>query len=175
MTNPISDVATRVILAAVTVALLVAGGYWWGASITTNHWQLKWSERDAADRQSQIDFTADQRRIELKRQADLDAIQKKADAEMATAQRNAANARAQSQRLQLGIDNALAQLRSGGADTASLAERQAKDKTGLLLAELYREIDAAAGDYAAEADDSFIRGKQCEASYDALRSKQAAK
>ena len=175
MTNPLSDVATRTILALVTVALLAGSGYWFGSSSANRSWQLKWSERDAADLQSQQQFTADQRRIELKRQADLDAIQKKADAEMATAQRNAANARAQSQRLQLGIDNALAQLRAGGADTTSLADRQAKDKTGLLLAELYREIDAAAGDYAAEADDAFIRGKQCEASYDALRSKQAAK
>lgn len=175
MTNPLSDISTRAILAGVTVALLVGGGYWWGSSRTDTRWQLKWDAHAAEDLQSQIEFTAEQRRIELKRQADLDAIQKKADADLATAQRNAANARAQSKRLQLGIANALAQLRAGGADTGSLADRQARDKTGILLADLYREISDRSADLAEQADQSFIRGKQCEASYDALRSKQAAK
>lgn len=159
-------------LAIAVIALaLICAGRWWGTSVADARWLLKWSQRDKDDRDAKIEFTEGQRRIEAKRQGEIDAIQKKAETDMATARRNAAVARAESDRLQSGITAALAQLRAGGADTGTADVRSARDKTGLLLAELYREIDTAAGEYAEEADRAFDIGKRCEASYDAVRAK----
>lgn len=175
METKLSELAVRVLVSLIALAALIGGGYFWGSSSANDSWEIKWADRDSKDLKSQLTFTLEQRRLELERQAELDAIQKKADADLATANRNTANARLQSQRLQSGIDNALAQLRAGGRDTASLADSQARNKTGLLLAQLYREINDRSVELAGEADKSYIAGKQCEASYDALRLKQAAK
>jgi hypothetical protein len=175
MGNPALSFAGRLVAILVGLALLVGAGYWWGHSDSESKWKLAWSERDGRDRESQRAFTEQQRRIELQRQGELDEIQRQYATKLAAADANLNAARVQSKRLQSGIDVALAQLRAGGRDTDSSAQRQAKDQTGYLLAELYREINDRSVALAGEADDAWLRGKQCEASYDALTLKKAAR
>lgn len=152
------------------IALAVVAGVFLSGYQYSNHtWQAKWSARDAADAQAHKQFTEQQRRIELDRQGAIDAIQEQAQQDIATAQRNAANAAAESDRLQHGIEQAIAQIRAGGSNTSTTTSSTARDKTSVLLAQLFREIDTAAGNYAAEADRAYDAGRRCEASYNAVR------
>lgn len=175
METKVSDVLLRTLVILCVLALLIGGGYWWGSSSKNTDWKLRWSQRDADDRQAQLAFTEQQRKLELERQRKIDEIEREYQAKLATANANLNAARVQSKRLQSGVDAALAQLRAGGRDTGSAAERQATDQTGVLLAELFREINDRSVALAGEADEAWLRGKQCEASYDALTLKQAAR
>lgn len=155
------------------IALAVVAGVFLSGYQYSNHtWQAKWSERDAADAQSRQTFTEQQRRIELQRQGAIDAIQEQAQQDIAKAQRNAAIAAAESDRLQHGIEQAIAQIRAGGSNTSATTSSTARDKASVLLAKLFREIDTAAGNYAAEADRAYDAGRRCEAAYNAVRGAQ---
>lgn len=156
---------TETIIALAVVAGVFLAGYQYN-----NHtWQAKWSERDAADAQARQTFTEQQRRIELTRQGAIDEIQKQAQQDIATAQRNAAIAAAESKRLQDGIADAITRLQADSGNTSTGISSKARASTGSLLAELFREIDTAAGEYAAEADRARAAGLACERSYDAVR------
>lgn len=153
------------------LAAIVAVGFVWGSNNKNDEWQLKWTARDASDIQADLAFTAEQRRIELRRQGEMDAIQKKAAVDMANARANTDLARAESGRLQLGIAAAIEQLRQSGSGTGVATVSSSGGKAGLLLAQLYREIDEAATRYAEEADRAHAAGLRCEAAWDALRVK----
>jgi len=144
---------------------------WAGSTHTDRQWQLKWSQRDAADLKAAKAFTESQRRIELQRQGDIDAIQSDAEKRLAVARSNAARAAAESERLRTDISTAIARLQSGGSDsgTPAISATGASDRR--LLAELFGEIDTAAGEYAAEADRRGEAGLTCERAYDAMRSR----
>ncbi|EPM8368394.1 TPA: DUF2514 family protein [Enterobacter hormaechei] len=153
--------------------LLVAVGVlmvlWAGYSIADRSWQAKWHARDQGDLQAKLEFTEQQRRIELQRQGAIDAIQEQAQKDIATAQRNAAIAAAESKRLQDGIADAIARLQADSGNAGATISSKARASTSSLLAVLFREIDAAAGEYAAEADRARKAGLRCEAAYDAVR------
>lgn len=153
---------------ALVAAFCVVSAYI-GHRHTDIQWQAKWQARDLADLQAKQAFTEQQRRIELQRQGAIDAIQEQAQHDIAKAQRNAAAAAAESDRLQHGIQQAIAQLRTGGSNASATTSSTARDKASVLLAELFREIDTAAGNYAAEADRAYDAGRRCEAAYDAVR------
>lgn len=141
-----------------------------GYGIADRSWQEKWDQRDKADAEARLSFTQEQRRIELARQADIDQIQREADEENRKA--NAARAAAQrvADRLQSGIQTAIAQLQQRDSrDTGAAGGGAPGRNPGDLLAELYREIDAAAGDYAEEADRRGRVAMTCERAYDAVR------
>lgn len=145
---------------------------WAGYSIADRSWQEKWQERDLADSKAAQAFTEQQRRIELQRQGAINAIQEQAQQDIAKAQRNAAAASAESDRLQHGIEQAIAQLRASGGNTGATTSSKTRASTSSLLTVLFREIDTAAGEYAAEADRARGAGLRCEAAYDAVRGKQ---
>lgn len=161
-------------VAAISAAIFLACFWSYQKGRTTEHkeWSAKWMARDLADAQAAIQFTEQQRRIEQQRQGAIDAIQEKAQQEIATAQRNAAIAAAESDRLQHGVEQAIAQIRAGGSNTSTTTSSTARDKTSVLLAQLFREIDTAAGNYAAEADRAYDAGRRCEAAYNAVRGTQ---
>lgn len=156
--------------------LLVAGSLWLahhaGYSKADTAWQAKWSARDLADLQAKQEFTEQQRRIELQRQGAIDAIQEQAQQDIATAQRNAAVAAAESKRLQDGIADAITRLQANSGNTGATISSKTRASTGSLLAVLFREIDTAAGEYAAEADRARLAGLTCERAYDAVRASQ---
>lgn len=145
-------------------------GYSSGHTAADTAWQIKWKQRDKDDADARLNFTKEQRRIELARQASIDQIEREADEENQKA--NAARVAAQraADRLQIGIVSAIAQLQQRrGDDTGTPAGRKAGASTGDLLADLYREIDATAGELAAEADRRGRVAMTCEKAYDAIR------
>lgn len=153
--------------------LLVAIGVlmilWAGYNVADRSWQAKWQERDLADAKAAQAFTEQQRRIELQRQGAIDAIQEQAQQDIATAQRNAAIAAAESNRLQDGIADAITRLQADSGNPGATISSKTRASTSSLLAELFREIDTAAGIYAAEADRARAAGLTCERAYDAVR------
>lgn len=157
--------------------LLVAGSLWLahhtgyssGYDKADTDWNTKWTERDLADLQAEKAFTEQQRRIELERQGAIDAIQEQAQQDIATAQRNAAIAAAESKRLQDGIADAITRLQADSGNPGATISSKTRASTSSLLAELFREIDTAAGIYAAEADRARAAGLTCERAYDAVR------
>lgn len=155
--------------ALLLVVSLCAGSAWLASSHTDAEWQTKWQARDLADLQAAQAFTEQQRRIELQRQGAIDAIQEQAQQDIATAQRNAAIAAAESKRLQDGIADAITRLQANSGNTGATISSKTRASTGSLLAVLFREIDTAAGEYAAEADRARAAGLTCERAYDAVR------
>lgn len=153
--------------------LLVAIGVlmilWAGYNVADRSWQAKWQARDLDDAKAAQAFTEQQRRIELQRQGAIDAIQEQAQQDIATAQRNAAIAAAESKRLQDGIADAITRLQADSGNPGATISSKTRASTSSLLAELFREIDTAAGIYAAEADRARAAGLTCERAYDAVR------
>lgn len=160
------------VLLLITAAFLLAYhlAYSSGYKSSDAAWKEKWAQRDKKDAEARISFTQEQRRIELLRQATIDQIQREADEDNRKA--NAARAAAQriADRLQSGIENAIDKLQQRrGGYTGTASSGTAGTSTADLLAELYREIDAAAGEYAAEADRRGRVAMTCERAYDAIR------
>lgn len=154
-----------VLVAVLVAAMLVMYGY----NKADAAWQAKWQARDLADAQAAQAFTEQQRRIELQRQGAIDAIQEQAQHDIAKAQRNAAAAAAESKRLQDGIADAITRLQADSGNPGATISSKTRASTGSLLAVLFREIDTAAGIYAAEADRARAAGLTCERAYDAVR------
>ncbi|MGH1595453.1 DUF2514 family protein [Yersinia proxima] len=44
----------RLIAVALTISVLVGGGYWWGSDSKDTEWSLKWTKRDKSDLESQL-------------------------------------------------------------------------------------------------------------------------
>lgn len=158
-----------VLVSVLVAAMLVMYGYNKADDEWQAKWQAKWQARDMADLQAKQAFTEQQRRIELQRQRAIDAIQEQAQQDIAKAQRNAAIAAAESKRLQDGIADAITRLQADSGNPGATISSKTRASTGSLLAELFREIDTAAGIYAAEADRARAAGLTCERAYDAVR------
>lgn len=154
------------LLVAVGSLMLLRVGY----GIADRSWQEKWEQRDKADAVAKLAFTQEQRRIELTRQAEINNIQREADEENRKADAQLAIAERAADRLQSGIQNAIAQLQQRrGSDTGTTSNGKAGRNSGDLLAQLYREIDSTVGELAAEADRRGRVALTCERSYDAIR------
>lgn len=158
-------------VAAFAAAIFLSCFWCYQAGRTAEHkeWSAKWMARDLADAQAAIQFADKQRRIEQQRQGAIDAIQEQAQQDIATAQRNAAIAAAESKRLQDGIADAITRLQADSGNPGATISSKTRASTSSLLAELFREIDTAAGIYAAEADRARAAGLTCERAYDAVR------
>lgn len=136
----------------------------------TARWQSRWDQRDKKDLLAAQQFTDEQRRIELKRQAQNDQIQEETKKQIADVESKRAAAVAASDRLRDGIQHAITELQQQrGVNTGTANRGTAGRPTSVLLSDLFGEIDAAAGNYAAEADRRRVRGLACEKAYDALR------
>lgn len=165
-------VIAGLILVFVISAMVAGYGYQRGYNTANNQWQAKWQARDLADAKAAQAFTEQQRRIELQRQGAIDDIQAQAEKDIATAQRNAAIAAAESKRLQDGIADAITRLQADSSNPGTTTSSKARANTSSLLTVLFREIDTAAGEYAAEADRARGAGLRCERAYDAVRETQ---
>lgn len=134
----------------------------------TARWQERWDKRNLADVKAKADFDNQKRDYERRRQDEVNQIQKDAQNEVARLAALRAAADRNSDRLQQQISAAITRLRAGQPATDA-AGRQAGDSAGLLLTQLYREIDATAGRMAAEADRARAAGLTCEAVFDSMR------
>lgn len=137
-------------------------------------WQARWNERNTTDALAAVKQEKQAREKEQSLQAAADAAQRQADVERDRLARDLANSRVASERLRQGVADAIGRLqRTGSTATSSAGSSSATTGPGLLLAELYGEIDAAAGRLAAEADERGRRGLICEKLWDNARQTKA--
>lgn len=160
-------------VAALLLALWFANQYFIvSPAVAKNEktWSDKWAGRDRADAKAKQDYDNEQRAKEQSAQLVVDRIQRDSQAEIAAANRRAAGARAESGRLQQGVSAAISQLQQQrGEDTSTPGSRSAGASAGVLLSQLFGEIDIAAGNYAAEADRARAAGLTCERAYNEVR------
>lgn len=157
----------------------VAGVLWFGNQVyivgpavdsANAKWSEKWKERDKADLLVRQQFSDEQRQKERSWQQTFDQKQREADAQIDKERRNAVASRAAADRLQSGIQDAIASLQQGRSLVAgTTTSSKTAASTGVLLAELYRSIDQRAGDLAEEADRRGKAGLTCEAAYDSIK------
>lgn len=179
--NVILPAWTKWVGLAIGLALLVLTACWLNVryfinpavNAETARWQHRWDQRDAADKQAEIDNKAQKATLERARQNEIDRIQTDAQNEINRTNALRAAAAANAGRLQRQVEAAIASLRTGQAASATTSG-QTGGTTGVLLSELFRELDTAAGQYAAEAKRARDAGLVCERAYDALRAEPKA-
>lgn len=164
-------------IVAVMVALWLGNQYFIvkpAVNAKNAEWQARWNERNASDAQAAVKQEKEAREKEQSLQAAADAAQRQADAERDRLARDLANSRVASERLQQGIAEAIGKLQgTGSTTTPSAGVGPTASRPGLLLTQLYGEIDAAAGRLAAEADERGRRGVICEKLWDNARQTKA--
>jgi hypothetical protein len=144
-----------------------------GYHAADQEWRQRWTERDAADARAVAQRAAAERAEEQRRQRLVNEETERAEHELAAAHAAAERANAAAGGLRSELDKLQSRLhvseqrRSAAVTDAS----QARAEAAYLLAELLRESDKAAGEYAEEADRSFTEGQACERIYDAIRNK----
>lgn len=159
--------APNVKVAAVAFALVLA--FMFGYKVADNSWTTKWAdaERDAA--QAQVKAVAEAVGAYRSRVTELERVNDETKQQLADAFVAARNADAESDRLQHALDDYLRRSSAKHCPTSATSERAAAATDQLVLAELFRRVDKRAGELAAIADDSRIRGLACEAAYEKIR------
>ncbi len=150
------------------VAFLLWRSYSAGYDSADAAWKLQWAQRDADDAKFRVAEEARQRNIEQQRQIAVVEEGRKADEEMAKAKADAAHAQRVGDGLQQQLDRLQKRYAADRATSklsSAAAVSQAKSETIVLLAQLYRESDKAAGEYAEEADRNYVKGSSCERTY----------
>ncbi|HEN4998336.1 TPA: DUF2514 family protein [Klebsiella aerogenes] len=139
-----------------------------GKNAANLSWSAKWSARDAADEKAKAAEEARQRNFEQQRLAAAMEEGKRANEELAKAKVAAANAKRAGDSLQQQLARLQKQFnaeRATSSLSAAAAVSQAKSETIVLLTQLYRESDKAAGEYAEEADRNYVKTGSCERTY----------
>lgn len=158
----------------VLVASLLCGFAHWryaaGYSKADMAWQLKWSQRNAADVKAAALREASARAEEQRRQTQVNQVTEDADKQLAAAKANASDAQSAADSLRQHLNQLQRQLAASetGRVSAIAAKRSAEARAGVLLAQLLAESDKATGQYAAEADNARIAGSACERAYTAI-------
>lgn len=159
------------IINALIVFSIWGFGYWRynaGYDYAARVWQLKWSNRDAADAVATLKREGQERAEEQRRQKATNEERERADKELAQANADAANADAAGDRLQRDINTLRKQLAGSetGRLSATAAASAAKDQSALLLANMFSESVESNQQLAKFADEAYIAGKTCERTYD---------
>ena len=156
----------KLIAAGVIVALSFGAGF----KLADSQWTTKWAnaERDAA--QAQVQAVAEAVATYRSRVTELEKVNDETKQQLADAFVAARNADAESDRLQHALDDYLRRSSAKHCAASTTSERAAAATDRLVLAELFRRADKRAGELAAIADDSRIRGLACEAAYNAALS-----
>ncbi len=157
--------------AAITLLIslsLLGGAFYWGYATSSNKWSEKWLKRDADDLQASLNFAAEQSRIERERNNRVEQIQKDAENESNRLNADLVRSRAESGRLQQSIRTAIGQLRSG-TDTAVTGSGKNARAVGVLLSDLYAEINHRSNELAGEADRYYLAGLTCNRQWEAVR------
>lgn len=158
-------------------AVLLVGAVWFAnqhfivkpaTDRVNSSWQQKWDKRDKADSDAALKQEKENRDKEQALQASADEEQRKADAARSDLSRRLAASRAESERLQSGVQAAIDSL-STGASAGASARGSTGNRAGVLLAELYRSINQRAIDLAGEANRARAAGLTCERLYDNAR------
>lgn len=155
------------ILALAAAVLFVA--YDHGRKTMNAEWQQRWSDRDAGDKQAWAIAEAAEREKEQARQQSINKVIQDGQKAIDSAAADAAAARATANSLREQADK----LASSAASKASghsctTAASQAAVRAVLVFADVLKRADERAGQLAGEADESRIRGLNCEAAYQGI-------
>jgi len=147
------------------------GGYWAGSTDKATDCALERANGKVADLGTVIEKQAEYRLEESRRNDVVEGVSSEADSRVADTAVSASASDLVAERLQKQLDIAERRFLSSSATCdARLAEQsKAATENYRLLADLYRESDAAAGIRAKEAEDYRIAGAACEAIYDGVR------
>lgn len=159
--------AFNVKIAAAAFALIVA--FMFGYQVSDNSWSTKWAEAERDAAQSQVRAVADAVATYKYRVTELEIVNDDTKKLLADAFMAARTADAESDRLQHALDDYLRRSSATSCATSTAGERAAAATDQLVLAELFRRADKRAGELAAIADDSRIRGLACESAYKVIQ------
>lgn len=156
---------------ALALGLLAGGlylGYDHGRTIERAEWQVRWSDRDAGDKQAWGLAQEAARTEEQRRQTAINQVANDARKEQAAAIDDAGRADAAGDRLHVAA-NELAGRASCAAGYTGIAQRgEAARRAALVLSDLLSRADARAGELAKAYDRARIAGLACERAYKAL-------
>ncbi|MEE3636357.1 DUF2514 family protein [Pseudomonas sp. AL 58] len=160
-------------LGALVLLALVGLAFWstyqHGRSTMDAEWQVRWSDRDAGDKQAwALAEAADREKEQARQQAINKVIQDgqtlidQASADAAAARATAASLRDEADRLASGTAS------KASSHSCTTAASQAATRAVMVLADVFKRADERAGDLAEYADQSRSRGVTCEKAYTAL-------
>lgn len=156
------------------VAMLIVGAvmftaYDYGRKTMDSEWKARWSARDAADNQAMADSEAAERDKEQARQHSINKVIQDGQKAIDSAANDASAARATADGLRRQVDRlASGSASSTGSHSCTSAASQAASRAVSVLAELFKQADERSGILAGQADDSRIRGLNCEAAYQGI-------
>ncbi|TBM26650.1 DUF2514 family protein [Hafnia paralvei] len=162
--------AIGVLLVALLVAGKIANHYRDKYHQVDKSWQLRWAKRDKADSDVLAQRQASERAEEQRRQQAANQAVKDADEDNKQLKADAINAKRSAD----GVREQLSQLRRQFADSetgklsSAASSSASKSQAIILLTELLSESNAAAREYAKEADRAYSAGRTCEQTYDSV-------
>lgn len=155
------------ILALASAVLFVA--YDHGRKTMDAEWQQRWSDRDAGDKQAWAIAEAAEREKEQSRQQSINKVIQDGQKAIDSATSDAAAARATANSLRAQAEK-LASSAAGkvSSHSCTTAASQAAVRAVLVFADVLKRADERAGQLAGYADESRIRGLNCEAAYQGI-------
>jgi hypothetical protein len=153
------------------VILLAVGAlsFGFGYDLARDSWRAKFAEAERDAAQSQMQAVADAVDAHRLRVTELERVNDETKQTLADLHLAAYHADAESERLQLALNDYVRRASARHCPSGTATERAAAATEQLVLAELFRRADKRAGELAAIADDSRARGLACEASYKAVQ------
>ncbi len=158
------------IAALLMVAGALFGAYHHGATVTSDEWQAKWSERDARDEAAKAANEAAERDKEQSHQQAINKVVQNGQALIDTAAAAVTAANRESDRLRSAADGLASRIAASqvGGNSCTAAASAAATRAVMVLADVLKRADQRAGDLAGFADQSHSRGVTCERAYDGL-------
>ena len=159
-------------LGALAVLALIGLAFWstyqHGRSTMDAEWQVRWSDRDAGDKQAWAIAEVAEREKEQAHQQAINKVIQDGQSIIDRAVADAAAARAD--RSVRGEADRIASHAAGsaGSHSCTAAASAAATRAVMVLADVFKRADERAGDLAEYADQSRGRGVTCEKAYTAL-------
>ncbi|MGL5386650.1 MAG: DUF2514 family protein [Serratia sp. (in: enterobacteria)] len=153
------------------VLMIIAGAIFYGGKRYADYqWQLKWADRDITDKAAQAIQEAANRAVEQNMQNKVAEVSEDAAKKIDAMETDVIYATDAADRLHGTISDLQQRLRDsqGTVNSAIAGKREAEARAARLFAELLKQSDQRAGEYAATADDARIRGLACERAYDVI-------
>ena len=158
------------IAAIALVAAALLGAYHHGLSVKDAEWQAQWSGRDTRDAAAKVINEAAERDKEQARQLSINKAIQDGQQIIDQVAADAAAARASDDSLRRAADNLAARLTASEAsgNSCTAAASKAAAHAAAVLADVFKRADERAGNLAAYADQSHVRGLTCEQAYISL-------
>lgn len=162
------------ILPYIAALLLVAGAlfgaYHHGVSITDVKWQADWNARDTRDAEAKSANEASARAQEQAYQHSIDKAVQDGQRTIDQLTTDATAARNASDGLRVAADTLAFRLAASEASgySCTAAASKAAAHAAAVLADVFKRADERAGNLAAYADQSHVRGLTCEQAYISL-------